>query len=448
MFVPLTTDAQLKHRPIGTVILIVVNIIVFFLQPLVPQASTSDTAEPEDSELVDLLNRLDQLAEAPQKAKPEDRLSDDEAALLLKHFQRANEPGWLRLALSHGDGLHPLQWLTSFFLHGGLGHLLGNMIFLWVFGMLVEGRIGVFRFVPLYLSMGIAQNMIEQIMFLGTEADASLGASSAIYAVMMIAFFWSPADNILVGWLIIILFRPFFGILHVPAAIMGACYFLLDFGLSLFDGFSIATPLLHVMGGGLGLVVGLVAVWQNWVDCEHRDLLSLIREARTGDARHPKSINRKPTADEIAQQEAAQEMREKRIRLIQRSMDTHLVAGNTQAAISAYRELKKIDPQTQWPRQSLIKLITELQKQKRWDSVILYSKQFLSAYPEQADTVRLNLARIYLTQKGAPRRCLKMLKTIDPQGLKPPAQNLFRQMTRSAQEMLEDGYLEIAEDDE
>ena len=36
-------------------------------------------------------------------------------------------------ALSHGDGLHPLQWITSNFLHAGWEHLLGNLVFLWAF---------------------------------------------------------------------------------------------------------------------------------------------------------------------------------------------------------------------------------------------------------------------------------------------------------------------------
>ena len=44
--------------------------------------------------------------------------------------------GWL---LTYGTGLHPQQWLLSSFMHGGVGHLLGNMIFLWIFGLVIEG---------------------------------------------------------------------------------------------------------------------------------------------------------------------------------------------------------------------------------------------------------------------------------------------------------------------
>ena len=46
--------------------------------------------------------------------------------------------------------------LTSMFLHGGFGHLLGNMLFLWIFGNNVEDAMGHLRFVVFYLLCGVA----------------------------------------------------------------------------------------------------------------------------------------------------------------------------------------------------------------------------------------------------------------------------------------------------
>ena len=51
-----------------------------------------------------------------------------------------------------GDGIHPLQWLTNIFLHAGFFHLVGNMIFLWTFGFVVEGKLGWLPFTALYLA--------------------------------------------------------------------------------------------------------------------------------------------------------------------------------------------------------------------------------------------------------------------------------------------------------
>src|SRR5437879_9699033 len=53
--------------------------------------------------------------------------------------------------LTYGDGLHPVQWVTSAFIHAGIGHLVGNMIFLWAFGLVVEGKLGWWRFLLVYL---------------------------------------------------------------------------------------------------------------------------------------------------------------------------------------------------------------------------------------------------------------------------------------------------------
>src|SRR5438105_1428366 len=42
--------------------------------------------------------------------------------------------------LQFGDGIHPVQWITSAFMHEGPVHLIGNMFFLWGFGLVVEGK--------------------------------------------------------------------------------------------------------------------------------------------------------------------------------------------------------------------------------------------------------------------------------------------------------------------
>ena len=48
--------------------------------------------------------------------------------------------------LEIGNGVHPLQWFSNLFMHGGIMHLLGNMVFLWVFGIIVEGKLGWWAF--------------------------------------------------------------------------------------------------------------------------------------------------------------------------------------------------------------------------------------------------------------------------------------------------------------
>ena len=61
-----------------------------------------------------------------------------------------------QLMLQYGT-FKPWQWITSNFMHAGFMHLLGNMFCLWGFGLVVEGKIGWWRFLLVYLGIGITQ---------------------------------------------------------------------------------------------------------------------------------------------------------------------------------------------------------------------------------------------------------------------------------------------------
>ncbi len=114
MLLPYGTDTPIYHWPYATIVLIVVNILVFSAQGFIP-------AEKVDQQ------ELEQLLGQDDDEKLD--LGANEMLALL-NGELLERPGWMRLALSHGDGLHPVQWLTSFFIHGGILHLIGNMIFL------------------------------------------------------------------------------------------------------------------------------------------------------------------------------------------------------------------------------------------------------------------------------------------------------------------------------
>jgi rhomboid family protein len=82
-----------------------------------------------------------------------------------------------------------LTWLTSMFMHGSWDHILGNMLFLWIFGNNVEDTMGRARFLVFYLLGGIAATALQTFVTLeyGSAVDAAipnLGASGAISAVL------------------------------------------------------------------------------------------------------------------------------------------------------------------------------------------------------------------------------------------------------------------------
>ena len=115
-------------------------------------------------------------------------------------------------------------WLTVFtseFMHGGLLHLAGNMLFLWVFGNNVEDAMGRVKFVAFYLLAGLAATALQTLM--GPNAAVpNVGASGAIAGVLGGYILLYPRARVLT--LILIVFIPIF--LRLPAMIVLGLWFL------------------------------------------------------------------------------------------------------------------------------------------------------------------------------------------------------------------------------
>jgi membrane associated rhomboid family serine protease len=94
-----------------------------------------------------------------------------------------------------------ISWLTAMFLHGSWDHILGNMLFLAVFGKNVEDAFGHLRYLVFYLAGGLVATAVQTGMTLlaGNAADArvpSLGASGAIAAVLGAYFILYPNSQV------------------------------------------------------------------------------------------------------------------------------------------------------------------------------------------------------------------------------------------------------------
>jgi membrane associated rhomboid family serine protease len=80
-----------------------------------------------------------------------------------------------------------LTLVTSMFMHGGFGHLLGNMLYLWVFGDNLENRMGHTRYLLFYLTTGILAalaHVLSVFMLPGSELIPMIGASGAISGIL------------------------------------------------------------------------------------------------------------------------------------------------------------------------------------------------------------------------------------------------------------------------
>jgi len=129
-----------------------------------------------------------------------------------------------------------VTWFTSMFMHGSWLHILGNMLFLWIFGNNVEDAMGRFRFLGFYILAGAAATALQTVVTLwaGTNVDAAvpnLGASGAISGVLGAYLVLLPTARVLT--------LVFFIITELPAFFFLGFWFLFQ----LWEGsFSLVQP--------------------------------------------------------------------------------------------------------------------------------------------------------------------------------------------------------------
>jgi membrane associated rhomboid family serine protease len=99
------------------------------------------------------------------------------------------------------EGAGIISTVTCMFLHGGIGHLLGNMLFLWVFGRRVEDACGPWRYLFFYLLAGTTSDLVTALA-LPKQSIPGIGASGAIFGVMGAYFVLFPAGRIRTLWFI------------------------------------------------------------------------------------------------------------------------------------------------------------------------------------------------------------------------------------------------------
>ena len=112
---------------------------------------------------------------------------------------------------------------ASMFLHAGWLHVLGNMLFLYVFGRSVEDRFGHFKFVLVYFVSGFAGALLHIYLNAGSRAP-SIGASGAIAGVLGAYFITSPR-----AWIRITIFPLIFWTFELPAMLVLGYWFLIQF---------------------------------------------------------------------------------------------------------------------------------------------------------------------------------------------------------------------------
>jgi rhomboid family protein len=142
--------------------------------------------------------------------------------------------------------------LTGMFIHGGWLHLIGNMVYLWLFGRGVESAFGGLRYLVFYFVCGIAAGLAQAAMDPAGTVPM-IGASGAIAGTLGAYLVLYPRANIVVlVWLIVIV-----RLIAVPAVVLLGLWFLLQLvnALSATAGASGVAFWAHVGGFAIGVAL-------------------------------------------------------------------------------------------------------------------------------------------------------------------------------------------------
>jgi len=163
-------------------------------------------------------------------------------------------------------------FITHMFLHGDIWHLLGNMLFLWVVGCLLEDTWGRKTFLAFYLAGGVFAGLAHCLSDPGSTVPM-IGASGAIAAAMGAFTVRHFMTKIKFFYFFLVLFRPFWGTFYLPAFVFLPLWFIEQVvfkEISDFMGGSGVAYVAHIAGYIGGVVTALVfkatGVESRWID--------------------------------------------------------------------------------------------------------------------------------------------------------------------------------------
>ena len=355
------------------------------------------------------------------------------------------------LAMRLGDGLHPLEWFTSIFCHANIEHLVGNMIFLWAFGIVVEGKLGWWRFLLVYLGIGVLQSALEQAALLSASPGYSIGALAAIYGLLAICLVWAPRNDLNC----ISFFRFYPAMWEIPILLFALLYIGTEVFMSAVSAGRILSSVAHSTGAVIGFIVGVGLLKAGIVDCENWDLFTVLRGehiqpisgrrkgakiAPSPSERKVKKAKRtKVSADPESQMEDPASAATRALRL-------GLEYGDADETLNAYRKgMRKVrgwipsDPDFR----ELIKLLLSA---KEWRPAIEVMETYLQCVEIPHPAIRLTLAQVLTNEVERPAHALRVLSEVSVEGLSGSLQNQYRKVLRKAEAMREEGVLELEGD--
>ncbi len=297
------------------------------------------------------------------------------------------------------------QFVTYAFLHADIWHIVGNMLFLYIFGNNVCDRFGNFGYLGLYLGGAVCAALGYTLI----NDHSMLGASGAVSAVTGAYLALLPRSRITVAyWFIII------GVTEVPSIFFIIFYFMQDLILAYSGVGGGVAHEAHVAGSVMGFVLSLTLQATRLLPRDPMDMMSLLERMKR---RHqfgsmvrggydPFSID-PGKARAAAAAKLPTPVQELRAQIAEAV--AHRRIGD---AAKSFVELRKMDPAQTLPRQTLLEIANELFSQQdpvhAADAYELYLTQYGSS--QDVDHVNLMLGLTYsryLNRIERAKECLR-----------------------------------------
>jgi len=205
MFIPIGDEPNSKTTPYVTYGLIALNLYVWVA---ICRPAAMMGVEPFDPQVLEYLGTMRRATGIPTSVLLQDTSAYD--VLTFTYGFRPAAPSLIAL-------------FTSLFLHGGWMHVLGNMLFLWIFGDNIEARLGGKRYLALYLGSGVLATLFYAMVRFGSPLPL-IGASGAISGILGAYFIWYGHHRVRVLMVLLI----FIQIIHVPARLVLGFYLIVE----------------------------------------------------------------------------------------------------------------------------------------------------------------------------------------------------------------------------
>ncbi|KPM55830.1 membrane protein [Frankia sp. R43] len=249
MVIPIHDINPMRRRPVITWLLIAANVVVFvFFTPMVSSVAGVQASRPQNV-------CEQQRFYAEWGAIPKELLTNKQLPSAASGRLTVDSQGRVGCLVESPATFHKspvLSALSSMFLHGSWLHLIGNMLFLGVFGNNIEDRMGRLLYLLFYLACGMAA-AYGFALFEGQTTDTLIGASGAVAGVLGAYLVVFPRARV-IGLVSVLFFLPFW----LPAWIVLGFWFALQYlyftGIGVSGGGSVAYGA-HVVGFVLGAVL-------------------------------------------------------------------------------------------------------------------------------------------------------------------------------------------------